>query len=309
MEKGYEEFVEELRQGLLKATGFEESRIYLKLKEDYPPTAGDRLFLECALKGETREVCALHVKELYEEYQNGTDVKEMVQEAIEDINKMKNAGFFEKAMNLSDYEKVKKDLFIRLLNVKIHEEDLQNAIYRTVGDIALVLYMQIGEADHCITSIKIKTDVLNRWNRNQDQIFEDALLNTYFISPPRIYFWEKLLFNPDYEGENFMDLLSGHQEIKKDNIGNCLSTTKRTNGAVAIFLPGVMQRLSTLLGGSLYMVFTSIHEVMVHNDRFVEPEELRKVLKDTIKDATPEEDFLSLYIYHYDRDTGEISYQ
>lgn len=55
-------------------------------------------------------------------------------------------------------------------------------------------------------------------------------------------------------------------------MGNCLSTSKKTNGAVAVFLPGVAERLAALLESDFYMVFTSIHEVMIHNDRNVEPE-------------------------------------
>ena len=43
MEKEYEAFAEELRQDLLRATGYEESRIYFKKKEDYPQTSGDRI--------------------------------------------------------------------------------------------------------------------------------------------------------------------------------------------------------------------------------------------------------------------------
>ena len=79
-------------------------------------------------------------------------------------------------------------------------------------------------------------------------MFNEALLNTYFISPPRIYCWEKLLYNLDYEGENFMNLLFD-MSLKKDAIGNCLSTSVRTNGAVAVFLPGVGQRMGELKCG------------------------------------------------------------
>ncbi len=307
MEIGYEAFVEALRCALLKETGYREEKIYYKHKDDYPPTAGDRLFVECAEKEETREVCALYVKDLYEQYQQGVSLKSMVQEAMRDLKKMQSSGFFEKAMDIAEYDKVKGDLFIRLLNVNRCEKDLKNAIYRVVGDIALVLYMKMGEMDNCVTSIKIKEDVVEKWGRDKDQVFEDALLNTYFISPPRIYYWEKLLFNPDYAGENFMDLMSEHT-LKKDNMGNCLSTTKRTNGAVAIFLPGVAERLSELIGGSFYMVFTSVHEVMIHNEKFAEPENLRNVLRDTLEEATPEEDFLTLYIYHYDKTLEEFSF-
>lgn len=50
-----------------------------------------------------------------------------------------------------------------------------------------------------------------------------------------------------------MDIL-GTYHPNKGIAGNCLSTEKRTNGAAAIFLPGVARRLSELLGSDLYLV-------------------------------------------------------
>ena len=35
--------------------------------------------------------------------------------------------------------------------------------------------------------------------------------------------------------------------LTRDSIGSCLSTARRTNGAVAIFLPGVAKRLADLM--------------------------------------------------------------
>ena len=99
----------------------------------------------------------------------------------------------------------------------------------------------------------------------------------------------------------------GIHELKKDAMGNCLSTSKKTNGAVAVFLPGVAERLAALLESDFYMVFTSIHEVMIHNDRNVEPEDLKEVLQETIKSATPKEDYLTSRIYHYSRATHKFT--
>lgn len=75
-----------------------------------------------------------------------------------------------------------------------------------------------------------------------------------------------------------MNLMCDYK-IKKDALGNCLSTTIRTNGAVAIFLPGVAERIGQLMGCGFYMVFTSIHEVMIHSERNANPKELKQVLK------------------------------
>src|SRR5699024_11020258 len=126
------------------------------------------------------------------------------------------------------------------------------------------------------------------------------------LSPPRIYQWEKMLFSESYEGDNFMNLLSDYP-LRKGVMGNCLSTTKRTNGAAAIFLPGVAERIAALLEDSFYMVFTSIHEVMIHRASCVDPEDLRLVLADTVRETTPPEDFLTLNIYRYDRESGTFA--
>ena len=95
--------------------------------------------------------------------------------------------------------------------------------------------------------------------------------------------------------------------LTRDSIGSCLSTARRTNGAVAIFLPGVAKRLADLMDADFYMVFTSIHEVMIHNEKSADPEELKKVLEDTVNETTPPEDFLTYQIYHYDLETGSFS--
>ena len=100
-----------------------------------------------------------------------------------------------------------------------------------------------------------------------------------------------------------MNLLCDYK-LKKDVLGNCLSTTIRTNGAVAIFLPGVAERIGQLMGGGFYMVFTSIHEVMIHNANLTYPEDLENILRDTLREATPEEDFLTDKVYRYCKDTG-----
>lgn len=307
MEKEYMKFVETLRHSLLEVTDYQEEMISFKKGDEYPRTAGDRLLLKTARQEGVYEVCALYVRELYEGYLKGWSIESIVQEVIHRLEAVMKSECFKKTRDLEDYDKIKGDLFIRLLNLDRNREELQDSIYQTVGDIALVLYARLGELEGNRTSIKIKRHILEKWEKDEGMVFENALLNTYFLSPPRIYYWEKLFFDSDYEGENFMNLLADI-EIGKDVVGNCLSTTIRTNGAVAIFLPGVADRIGNLMNGGFYMAFTSVHEVMIHSDRYSDPEDLKAILKETVEDSTPEEDFLTYYIYHYDPATGEFTY-
>lgn len=77
-----------------------------------------------------------------------------------------------------------------------------------------------------IASMKIRKENLNEWGLSAETVFDAALLNTYFISPPRIYLWEEMLSNPDYSGECFMDLNNDFQ-IDNYEVGNCLSTVRK----------------------------------------------------------------------------------
>ena len=95
--------------------------------------------------------------------------------------KLRAAGFFERTKNLNDYEKIKGDLFIRPLNRKLYEKELSKAVYKVIGEIALVLYMQVGKAENRIASMKIRRENLNEWGLSTETVFDTALLNTYFL--------------------------------------------------------------------------------------------------------------------------------
>lgn len=178
-------------------------------------------------------------------------------------------------------------------------------MYKEVDGIACVLYMKVGQRDGCISSMKIHKSSLADWGMDEDEAYENALSNTYSLSPPRIYKWERLLFNPAYEGEDFMDM-NYEENIVERNAGSCLSTSIRTNGAVAVFLPDVAQRIADLMDDDFYIVFTSVHEAMIHPKRMFCPEDLERILKETLKEATPDEDYLSDEIYYYDRGARKI---
>lgn len=305
MEKMYENFVEQLRRELLDATGYSEERIYYKEKEEYPPTADDRLILKQSEINGKAEICALYTKELYEAYRNGRPMEEIVKAVLVRLQRISQSGILQKARDMDDYEKMKDNLFVRLLNRVMYDAELEDVIYRELGDLAMVLYVCMGEVDGCITSMKVKNYMVEEWGIDREEIFNHALLNTYFLTPPRIYCWEKLIFDSSYAGDNFMNLLSDYS-IRTDALGNCLSTTKRTNGAVAVFLPGVAGRIAELMDDSFYIVFTSVHEAMLHSVSSTDPETLRQVLKETIRETTPSEDFLTFCIYQYDRHSGEF---
>ena len=103
----YEKFVENLRAYLLDALNLQEERIYFKVKDEAGMTPeGDRLFVECNVSPEGKEVCGIHTEELYEDYLDGISIKRIGDTVTDEILKLKDAGFFKKVQDVNNYPKV-----------------------------------------------------------------------------------------------------------------------------------------------------------------------------------------------------------
>ena len=144
---------------------------------------------------------------------------------------------------------------------------------------------------------------------DEEEVYKNALLNTYFLTPPRIYQLDRLTLEPDYEGEDFTTISCESYRVSRicKCAGYGLSTSEQTNGAVAIFFPGVAQKLSEIFEDSFYIVFVKSHAVLVYPKKRWNPEVLKKRSKDTFEEDASEEDFLTDEIYYYDRCTRKIA--
>lgn len=56
-------------------------------------------------------------------------------------------------------------------------------MYKTLGDIALVLYMKVTEYEGCVTSTKIRQGMLEQWGKNADEVFKEHSQYVFCVSP------------------------------------------------------------------------------------------------------------------------------
>ncbi len=169
MENQYEQFVKHFRDMLITGTGYTEDKVYVKSGKD--TVDEDRMFVEFSRRGGICQVCALHTKELFDLYCEGTPIEEIVRNSVDGIELVKKDGLFEKALLMEEYKEVKDDLFIRLLNWENNKYELKDAVYRRLGDIAMVLYLRVSEIDDCLTSLKVKKHLLQDWNLKEKEVF------------------------------------------------------------------------------------------------------------------------------------------
>lgn len=301
MDKNYELFIGQLTNTIYETTDIPLENIKFVKKD-----GGDLLNIIFAEHDDAYEVCSVHVEELYVAYQNGIRLNTIVDYICSDVLHAKSIYVYDKTKELMDYDTAKSRLFVRLINYDRNADILRDVVHKTLGDIVFTVYAIVDENEFGIVSTKVLKSMVKKWDKNEDDIFNEAIKNTYYLTPPRIYKWEGVLCDESYAGESFMndeDIC----DLDKSFSGNTLSTTRKTNGAIAVFLPGVAEKISELLDSDFYMVFTSIHEVMIHSTGSgVDPKDLKLVLQDTLREVTPSSDYLTEKIYKYNRRTHKF---
>lgn len=301
MKLGYLEFVEVLRKQLLNALHLQEQQIFFKKKAI---DNKDRLFVEAFENSSGKQLCGIDVKDLYERCMEGSSMESISYSVQDEIEKLKTVGMLEGEMTPDSYQKIRKYLFVKPLNKKAHSLELEDAVYKDVGDIACVVYMMLSNTNEYFC-VKIKNQHLKQWKMTKEAVMEEALKNTCQMTPPLIYTNGK-----NKSGGSFMD--NGAFCLSKSDkvMGVQLCTNAKENGAVSVFFPGVLQRLAQLMESDLYILFTSRNESSIYSVNESNLEDIKDelhIMETDYDNGIWYEDSLSEELYYYSRIEDKLS--
>lgn len=222
---------------------------------------------------------------------SGEDVSEYVKHSINEYGKIEeNSKIVMDRMPF--YNLIKNRLIIRPLNYKHNRRSLEDYVYNTFGDIALVLYALISDKENLYT-VKIPSGVFAKWNLDKESVFDAAMNNTQKLADARIYI---NLLDMNADGMVINDDINLNPELMP-----LITTTRKTNGAIAMFYPGVKEKIAEMFDDSFYVAFTSIHEAMIHKKGTIEPSSIRCHIRATNRTFGMDET-LTEEVYYYDRD-------
>jgi hypothetical protein len=87
-----------------------------------------------------------------------------------------------------------------------------------------------------------------------------------------------------------------------------LTNTSGSLGAAALFYPDVKDKAAELIGSDYYILPSSTHEViLVPDSAGINPKELCEMVKQANRTVVDEKDILSDNVYHYDKDSRDLS--
>lgn len=277
-------------------------------------------------EGSIRSMMNWGVREYFEKYKkNGWEgvLPEL-------LIKIQNAGHSLEWLHLEaeGYELCRHRLIIRPINYERNKYELESCIYWQYGDIALTLYGIVSDEEDDYVTMKISHHLIEEWNISDEALLTNAMRNTCALMPPRLYYCTDLRRKHDPEEGIFMPEEKMESErVKKDrclndeedfspfqvhldnelegSLGYRLSTTKGINGAVALFYPGVQERLAQMMGGDYLVGFTSIHEAIIHPVSRQQPLNMKESIHD-INEVFPWDEMLSNRVFRYYSERREL---
>ncbi len=294
----YKEFMEELKQTIYALTGWESDCIG-SLTDD-GPTSDTALEVHYMQPSNDALVISVRVPMLYARYQIGESVASIATFVIRTIREDDRFCLAQAVVECKSYQQAKKYLFITAESI-YNKEALTQCVYQTVGDIAICPNLKLLERNKKTIGLKVAPEILKSWGKSLEEVIKDALENSPRLYPARYYNFLKALFMDKYRGEDFME--KGNSSVLLDgDMDKCISTAILQHGAAAIFYPGVCRKIcETLEAESLYLAFTSVHEVMVSAVSADLPvTEIRRRLQNGSNPLKTPEEKLTEEVYCYD---------
>ena len=247
----------------------------------------------------------LNMDKLYESYENGTSLDEIMSHVTDIISQpVPNVDVSE----IKDYDAIKDKLFVRVSNAEKNEEVLETLPHTIQDDMAVTYHILFSKDKNGIASAPINEGMLETYGVTVEQLHEDAMRSSQNLFPveimPMSIITNQIIHEQmeaaGFDEQEIQDYLS---EMQADTGMYVVSNDARTNGASAIFYPGVMDQLAEQFDGDYFILPSSTDEVIVIPDTGEQrASELNAMVQEVNATQVSEEMRLGNEAYHYDAD-------
>lgn len=300
----YTEFINYIKESFKEIMGGN-SRIDLKTIIKNNDCELDALVI---MEGEGVISPTIYLNDYYEEYKRGkciSDIISMIYKAYKNykINSSISIDYFK------DFSRVKNSIVFKVVNRDSNKKLLKDVPYYEYLDLAVVFYFIINTDEIKNATALIHNRYLEMWNVRKEALFAIAKRNT-----PRLLRYEIKDINDVINGfdnernEADSEFANETDGIEKAEAGNnnkkgkmfVLTNNLKINGAACILYDDVIRNFAAFMGNDLYIIPSSIHEVILISAGGADKDELNHMVRNVNKDEVERYEILSDHIYMYD---------
>ena len=248
----------------------------------------------------------LYINQMYKHYQDCGDLQEVLQMAAESmVQGLKHAP---DRKSVVDFENARNNIVMVLVNTEQNKELLANAPHRQFQDLSIIYRWVVDQSQDGIASTIINDSLAEKIGMTEEALYLIAVENTKQIFRPTVKSMNEVIrdmFAKDGMPEDMADMMFG--EMPDDRAMYVISNDRGINGAVSMLYENELHQLAERLGTDLYIMPSSIHEVIAVSTNMGDPNSLAQMVNEINTDQVSLEERLSNQVYHYDKDLRKLS--
>ena len=250
----------------------------------------------------------IYLNNYYEEYISGRATLVNVVNDVMDTYRRNKVNQSVDMRYFLNYESVKQSIVYKLVNTEKNKELLEDIPHIDFLDLSIVFQCMIAQEELGRASILIHNVHLKLWDVSVEKLYQAARENTQRLQEYEIKTMAEVLReivrteNPEEtDDEDYVTELS-------DNVPMyVLSNKSRVEGAARMLYPNLIRDFADAVGSSLYIIPSSIHELLLlPAGQEEESREIKHMIREINDTQVNAEEILSYSLYFYDREERKV---
>lgn len=235
---------------------------------------------------------SIYLNSFYKDLENGIPLTVVINNILNIYKQCSFPGHLD-VSKILDFNNVKNNLFVKLINKHLNEKLLENVPHTYfLDDFAITVHCKLNQIKEGLVSFTITNDYLKTWNLTVPSLISIAKENTISLMGLDI--------------ENLSDSLqSMHVQVPSLPIW-VMTNRYMLNGAATVLNDNVLKEFAATCG-NFYIIFSSIHEVLLipSNDN-LNIEMFTTLNQEVNASSLNKEDILGTKAYYYEKGKGII---
>lgn len=248
---------------------------------------------------------SISLNQMYEDYQSHGNLEDVIAIAAFHLARAYRTAPQDLVENIMD--NARDRVVMMLINTELNQELLKTVPHREFRDLSIV-YRLVADIDtNGIQTAMIQNELAEHLGMDEQALYMAALQNTKRLFPPVIKSMNDVIremFASDSMDE-FAEMMV--EEIPADRMMYVISNSAGINGAVSMLYENELHTLAQHLETDLYILPSSIHEVIAVSADIGNPRDLAQMVEDINLNEVALADRLSNQVYYYDKDLRKIT--
>ena len=281
-------------------------QLKLRLPEEYDDYTGQTIqktnsnsyegLTICSAQNKRAPHAVMNFTKAYDDYLNGTPIERIVdvfEGYVTAPSELPGAPETDIASTIADFEKVKDKILPRVINVHTNRDYIQNKVYKYIKgtDMVITYNVIVGSDENGVASVGITKELAKHWKVKQTDIIDVAMNNLKkeaFTLQTLPEYGMSMIFGIEAKNYKIEDL---KDKTLIEN-GLILSNKNGTFGAMHILNKDLLTEISKI-AGEIYILPSSVHEVILLPKEPAKLESLRELVKQTNEEQVELKDRLT----------------